>query len=191
MYSTLHATGFFMVMILGAYLPWRWAVAIPAFVAFPAFFGISRIYESPEWLHKKGYVQLSTQSTQYYQRELEEEEEDAKSLDMNMPKEVVMIEKEHCMFGLAKKMCISINRIVWENPRVPQHFIYLIVLHVCIGWGGFSILSFYAVGVFQKTGSPLSPVQTAWIVSITKIVCSLISFYVLVKFQRLVLFLFG
>ena len=101
MYSALHATGFFIVMILGAYLPWRWAVAFPAFVALPAFFGIINIHESPEWLHKKGYVKLCTQSCQYYQKELEND--DDQSPDMNMTKEAVTVEKGHCLFGLAKK----------------------------------------------------------------------------------------
>merc|ERR1711915_1065583 len=53
-----------------------------------------------------------------------------------------------------------------------------------LGWNGFSILSFYAVEIFQLSGSPLSAVHTSWIVSTTKIACSIVAFYVLHKFDR-------
>ena len=49
---------------------------------------------------------------------------------------------------------------------------------------GFSILSFYATEIFTASGSPFSASNTSWITSLTKIVCSMASFYVLHRFNR-------
>merc|ERR1712241_1574530 len=67
--------------------------------------------------------------------------------------------------------------------------LYLSLLFCGIGWCGFSILSFYAVEVFQESGSPFSPSTTSWVTSLTKIVCSSLAFYVLHKFDRKKLFI--
>ena len=58
------------------------------------------------------------------------------------------------------------------------------LLFACIGWCGFSILSFYATEIFSKSGSPFSAAHTSWITSVTKIICSVASFYVLHRFNR-------
>merc|ERR1719266_3112422 len=70
-----------------------------------------------------------------------------------------------------------------------SRFIFLSTLFALIGWCGFPILSFYAVEIFSKSGSPFSASHTSWITSITKIVCSIGSFYVLHRFDRRRLFL--
>ena len=72
MYSVLHAFGFFLVLILGAFLPWRIAVTVPAILAIPTFIAITLLHESPEWLSKNGQVEKCQEALRFYQKELEE-----------------------------------------------------------------------------------------------------------------------
>ena len=73
MYSVLHSLGFFLVLILGAFLPWRWAVSVPAFLAVPIFATIFFLHESPEWLNKMGHEKKCQEALNFYQKDLEGE----------------------------------------------------------------------------------------------------------------------
>jgi len=71
-----------------------------------------------------------------------------------------------------------------QGKQFWKDLAFLSVLFVLVGWSGFSILSKYSVEVFQRSGSPISPEHTSWIVSMAKIVCALTSFYFLNRFTR-------
>merc|ERR1719483_1048176 len=76
-----------------------------------------------------------------------------------------------------------------QDPSIISNMLFLAGLFLSIGWCGFSILSFYAVEIFQLSGSPFSASNTSWITASTKIGCSLVAFYVLHKYNRKTLFL--
>ena len=72
MYSVLHALGFFLVLILGAFLPWRIAVIVPAILAIPTFIAITYLHESPEWLNKNGQTKKCEIALKFYHKDLNE-----------------------------------------------------------------------------------------------------------------------
>ena len=180
MYSVLHSLGFFLVLILGAFLPWRYALAVPALLAVPVFCAVACLQESPEWLHKAGHKEHALQAAIFYQKQIRS--------DSILWEEKPKINKEKdsvkSIIDQKNKLKSLIACIIKNDPRFIQNVIYLSLLFICIGWCGFSIMSFYAVEIFKLSGSPLSAVNTSWIVSITKIGCSFASLYVLHKFNR-------
>merc|ERR1711892_1371153 len=181
MYSVLHSLGFFLVLILGAFLPWRWAVSVPAFLAVPIFGAIFFLHESPEWLNKMGHEKRCQEALNFYQKDLEGEK-------LNLEKKTEN-EESFPKFIIVVKLKTFLRLIMFQYPDFLRNMLFLSTLFLCIGWCGFSILSFYAVEIFQLSGSPLSASNTSWITSTTKIVCSIAAFYVLHKFNRKSLFL--
>lgn len=185
MYSVLHSFGFFIVLILGAFLPWRWAVSVPAFLSVPIFVAISCLHESPEWLNKMGHDRQCQAALQFYRKDLEGEIFKA----VKQSEEEEKIAKSFSITSLIEKMKTFLSLLMFQYPSFLRNMLYLSTLFLCIGWCGFSILSFYAVEIFQLSGSPLSAANTSWITSSTKIVCSVAAFYVLHKYKRRSLFL--
>ena len=66
MYSVLHSIGFCLVLVLGAVLHWRLAMAVPALLALPTLAGIYQLRESPSWLNRKGKVREAEQAAAFY-----------------------------------------------------------------------------------------------------------------------------
>ena len=180
MYSVLHSFGFFLVLILGAFLPWRWAVSVPAFLSVPICVAISCLHESPEWLNKMGHEQQCQAALQFYRKDLEGEIFKA----VKQSEEEDTIAKSFSVTSLMEKIKTFLSLLMFQYPSFLRNMLYLSTLFLCIGWCGFSILSFYAVEIFQLSGSPLSAANTSWITSSTKIVCSVAAFYVLHKYKR-------
>ena len=162
MYSVLHSIGFFLVLILGTYLPWRWAVSVPAFLAVPVFVCIACLHESPEWLNKMGHNQKCGEALTFYMKDLE-------GLQNKKDKKPTKKSQEHRRNLLVSKARVKsfLHSIILRDPSFLRNF-----------------LSFYAVEIFKLSGSPLPALDTSWIVSITKIGCSVSSFYVLHKYDQ-------
>ena len=68
MYSILHSVGFFMILFLGAFLPWRLTVSLPMFLAVPIFIGILFLHESPDWLRKNHRFEEMERSVRFYRK---------------------------------------------------------------------------------------------------------------------------
>ena len=161
----------FEIIILGAFLPWRLAIFIPVIISIPTFIFILFLQESPEWLKQKGLLEEYQRSMTFYKKE------EAK----NSISSKVEDEKQKSMLNnlrLISKSFMAQDKAFWST------FLLLCTLFACVGWCGFSILSFYATEIFTKSGSPFSASHTSWITSLTKIICSIGSFYVLHKFNR-------
>jgi len=186
MYSVLHALGFFLVLILGAFLPWRIAVMVPAILAIPTFIAILFLHESPEWLNKNGQTKKCDLACKFYHKQLDEKKIDIKIVEVEANN---TDNKRNAMLILVGNLNDFSKSILEQDKSFWRNFLYLAFLFTSIGWCGFSILSFYAVEVFQESGSPFSASNTSWITSITKIVCSLGAFYVLHTFKRKTLFI--
>ena len=62
---------------------------------------------------------------------------------------------------LTARVKTFMHSIIIQDPSFLLNVLYLSILFLCIGWGGFSILSFYAVEIFQLSGSPLPALNTS------------------------------
>jgi len=189
MYSILHSTGFFVVLFLGAFIPWRLAVAVPMLLALPVFIGLSFLHESPDWLSKKHRFEEMEQSVRFYRR-YRYADCGANCKLCQQSEENIHLEKQKSSVNFAENILEVSRALQSKSEQFWSRFIFLAVLFALLGWCGFPILSFYAVEIFSKSGSPFSASHTSWITSITKIVCSIGSFYVLHRFDRRRLFLF-
>jgi len=81
------------------------------------------------------------------------------------------------------------NLTLQQDSAFWLNFSFLAALNLLFGLSGFPILSFYAVEIFQLSGSPISASYTACITSVTRIICAFCSFYSLHKFSRKGIFL--
>jgi len=177
LYSVLHAVGFSMMLLLGASLHWRFTMTVLAVMVIPILIGISWLRESPHWLTLQGRLEEARDSANFYSLEI--------------PDSAVITEtqtqgnnEDSCNTNIMKKMKALLRTLSQQGKQFWKDLAFLSVLFVLVGWSGFSILSCYAVEVFQRSGSPISAEHTSWITSTTKIVCGLTSFYFLHRFTR-------
>jgi len=180
MYSVLHSIGFFLVLFTGAFLPWRLAIFIPVIISIPTFIFILFLHESPAWLRQKGRIEEYQKSMEFYKKC-----ENSQTCKIQNP--TIEDKKKKSILNNLKLISTSFTA---QDKSFWSTFLLLCTLFACVGWCGFSILSFYATEIFTKSGSPFSASHTSWITSLTKIICSIGSFYVLHRFNRRYLFLF-
>ena len=156
MYSVLHSFGFCMMLLLGAVLHWRLAMAVPAILALPTILALANLKESPSWLQKQGRLQEAREAAAFYRISLPESSlvisEESKSQDVKEAKKSLL----ERLKGILRTLTLQ-GSAFWCN------FAFLAALFLLLGWCGFSILSFYAVEVFQLSGSPISAAHTSWI----------------------------
>jgi len=189
-YSTLHALGFTSALIFGAYLNWRIAMIPFIAVSIPAFIGVYYLRESPEWLYKKGrYAEYLEAANSYGLDELAEEK----------PQKNVEDENSKGELGFSEYMCSCLSnplefikqkkeQCTWFNWALVRKIILLNVLFCLIGYSGFSLLASYAVDVFKQSGSPIDATDASWLTSSIKIPAAMLSFYVIAKAPRKILF---
>ena len=156
MYSVLHSFGFCMMLLLGAVLHWRLAMAVPAILAVPTILALANLRESPSWLQKQGRLQEAREAAAFYRISLPESSlvisEESKSQDVKEANKSLL----ERLKGILRTLTLQ-GSAFWCN------FAFLATLFLLLGWCGFSILSFYAVEVFQLSGSPISAAHTSWI----------------------------
>jgi len=174
MYSVLHSTGFCMMLLLGAVVHWRVAMAVPAFLALPTMAALYFLRESPSWLQRRGRQEEAEGAAAFYKLQLTEVLQEAPSTK----------ELEVKKGGVMEKLKTVLRSLSLQGSQFWHNFAFLAILFVLIGWCGFSILSFYAVEIFQLSGAPISASHASWITSCTKVVCAVSSFYFLHRFSR-------
>jgi len=192
MYSVLHSLGFCMVLFSGAFIPWRMAIFIPTLMCLPILALVTILHESPDWLIRRGRIEEYNKSMNFYQKL-----EDPEDFKLNLSKSALENETKNKNKEETKsKKEIFLNKFVevsgllFAQDKTFWRLVALLsLLFACVGWCGFSILSFYATEIFSKSGSPFSAAHTSWITSVTKIICAMGSFYVLHRFQRRTLLL--
>ena len=143
---------------LGANLHWRLAMAVPAVLSLPVMAALYNLRESPAWLQKMGRMQEAEEAAVFYRLslpQLSSSEEGPLSQDIEEPKKRLV---EHLNARLhALILQVQQDSAFWRN------FAFLAALNLLLGWSGFPILSFYAVEIFQLSGSPISASHTAFI----------------------------
>ena len=65
MYSFLHSFGFCMMLLLGAVLHWRLAMAVPAILALPTIVALVNLRESPSWLQRQGRLKEAKEAATF------------------------------------------------------------------------------------------------------------------------------
>ena len=65
MYSFLHSFGFCMMLLLGAVLHWRLAMAVPAILTLPTIVALVNLRESPSWLQRQGRLQEAKEAAAF------------------------------------------------------------------------------------------------------------------------------
>ena len=156
MYSFLRSFGFCMMLLLGAVLHWRLAMAVPAILALPTIVALVNLRESPLWLQRQGRLQEAKEAATFYRISLPE------------PSSVISGGSEsqgveEAKKGLLERLKGNLHALTLQDSAFWRNFAFLASLFLLLGWCGFSILSFYAVEVFQLSGSPISAVHTSWI----------------------------
>ena len=164
---------------MGAVAHWRLAMAIPALLALPTIIGIYHLRESPVWLSRRGRVTEASRAAHFYRLP---GQGDAIVEDVIVEDTVSSHINEQD--GPLERFKAVLSKFSKQDSDLWQNFAFLVVLFLLLGWCGFSILSFYAVEVFEVLGSPLPASHTSWVTSLTKVLCALTSFYFLHRFTR-------
>ena len=156
MYSFLHSFGFCMMLLLGAVLHWRLAMAVPAILTLPTILALVNLRESPTWLQRQGRLQEAKEAAAFYRISLPEPSSvisgGSESQDVEETKK-----------SLLERLKGNLHALTTQDSAFWRNFAFLSCLFLLLGWCGFSILSFYAVEVFQLSGSPISAAHTSWI----------------------------
>ena len=154
MYSVLHSFGFCLMLLLGAVLHWRLAMAVPAILTLPTMAALANLRESPSWLQRQGRNEEAQEAAVFYR--------------ISLPAEVIL-ERPQCQDveetkkGLLERLNAILHALTLQGSAFWCNFAFLATLFLLLGWCGFSILSFYAVEVFQLSGSPISAAHTSWV----------------------------
>ena len=153
MYSVLHSFGFCLMLVLGAVLHWRLAMAVPAILTLPTMAALANLRESPSWLQRQGRNKEAQEAAAFYRISLP-----AVILEGSSCEDVKETKK-----GLLERLKAILHTLTLQGSAFWCNFAFLATLFLLLGWCGFSILSFYAVEVFQLSGSPISAAHTSWI----------------------------
>ena len=157
MYSVLHSFGFCLMLVLGAVLHWRLAMAVPAILTIPTMAVLANLRESPSWLQRQGRNEEAQEAADFYRISLPE----SSSVILEGP--VCQDDVKETKKGLLERLKGIQHTLSLQGSSFWCNFAFLATLFLLLGWCGFSILSFYAVEVFQLSGSPISAAHTSWI----------------------------
>ena len=155
MYSVLHSFGFCLMLLLGALLHWRLAMAVPAILTLPTMAALANLRESPSWLQRQGRLEEAKEAAAFYRISL------PPVFGLEGPS--VCQEAKETKKGLLERVKAILHTLTLQGSAFWCNFAFLATLFLLLGWCGFSILSFYAVEVFQLSGSPISAAHTSWI----------------------------
>jgi hypothetical protein len=155
LYSVLHSLGFCLMLLLGALVHWRLAMAVPALLSLPTMAAIHCLRESPAWLHRRGRKGEAAAAAAFYKLPLPE--------DGPEPQSAGQTDDPNKLRSPAERVKALLYTFAQQGSNFWHNFAFLAALFCLLGWCGFSILSFYAVEVFQLFGSPISAAHTSWV----------------------------
>ena len=133
-------------------------MAVLAILSFPIMAALYNLRESPAWLQRMGRMQEAQEAAGFYRLSLSQpssSDEGPSSQDIEEPKKLLVEQLKARLRVLTLR--VQQDSTFWRN------FAFLAALNLLLGWSGFPILSFYAVEIFQLSGSPISASHTAFI----------------------------
>eukprot|EP00094_Tigriopus_californicus_P013907 TCALIF_13460-PA protein Name:"Similar to Tret1-2 Facilitated trehalose transporter Tret1-2 homolog (Drosophila melanogaster)" AED:0.09 eAED:0.09 QI:27/0.8/0.66/1/0.6/0.5/6/0/447 len=140
-----YSLGQCLIYLLGAFLPWRWAIGITLIPLILSTFGMFLMHESPVWLLTQGQVEKAELSLRFYDRSESEAIEEIKSI-----KEVMTVEQyetKKLSFGDRLKLKLVMIR----EPSFVKPCLYLIMVLITMEWSCFPFISSYLVSIFKAT----------------------------------------
>ncbi|TRY78737.1 hypothetical protein TCAL_13460 [Tigriopus californicus] len=173
-----YSLGQCLIYLLGAFLPWRWAIGITLIPLILSTFGMFLMHESPVWLLTQGQVEKAELSLRFYDRSESEAIEEIKSI-----KEVMTVEQyetKKLSFGDRLKLKLVMIR----EPSFVKPCLYLIMVLITMEWSCFPFISSYLA-----TKAPFDPYVMSIFATSARFAASLASGAILPKFPRRNIFL--
>lgn len=169
--------------LLGAFLPWRWALGITLIPLILSTFGLFVMHESPVWLLSQGQLEKAELSLKFYDRTESEAIEEIKSI-----REVMTVE-EYETRALPLMDRLRLKVAMMKEPTFFKPCLYLIVVLVTMEWSSFPFISSYLVSIFKATKAPFDPYVMSIFATSSRFAASLASGAILPKFPRRTIFL--
>ena len=171
-------SGLIITYLLSMMVTWRvltWLTIIPPILT---ILMMLLLPETPYWLAEKNRSEEAMEALAWL-RNNEESQDEVDEI------------KEKANSGNDKKICEKIysrlsilkTKMFWKPFLLAEP---LVILYNC---SGLSIISFYIVTIFQESGSSVNKLQASLIVSVWRLIMSLISSIALLKIPRRSLYL--
>jgi len=170
--------GLIITYLLSTVVTWRlltWLAIIPPTLT---ILMMMILPETPYWLAEKNRSEEALVSLAWL-RNNDESQDEVKEI-----KEKSKSENNDSMFEkISSKLSILKTKMFWKPFLLAEP---LVILYNC---SGLSILSFYMVTIFQESGSSVNKLQASLIVSLWRLLMSLISSVALLRVPRRPLYL--
>ena len=143
LWMVCYTTGNFLIIALGTFLTWRWALAPPTFMAVAAILGLLFLHESPIWLYRKGRYEACAKSLRFYDRSEKEAESEMGTIAESV--------KESEAAKRGSKGFVARVRSQWSDPAFYKTVIYACVTLPLLECCGIPFLNTYMVIFFKVT----------------------------------------
>ena len=115
------------MLLLGAVLHWRLAMAVPAILALPTILALVNLRESPSWLQRQGRLQEAKEAAAFYRISLPE------------PSSVISGGSESQGVKEAKKSLLerlkgNLHILTLQDLAFWRNFAFLASLFLLLGW---------------------------------------------------------
>ena len=144
-----YATGFALALVLGALLPWRWAVGSVLICPFGCFFLLLLCPESPVWYLTKGQDDLAKQSLIKLRGEdnMDIVEAEFNRINLNLK---IMEKEEEINAGQEQEGKVKqIFSIMTDVTFLKPFSILLVLFAVALEWTGLPAIGFYMVPLLK------------------------------------------
>ena len=171
-------SGLIITYLLSMMVTWRvltWLTIIPPILT---ILMMLLLPETPYWLAEKNRSEEAMEALAWLRNNEESQDE------VDEIKEKANSEKNEKIFEkIYSKLSILKTKMFWKPFLLAEP---LVILYNC---SGLSIISFYIVTIFQESGSSVNKLQASLIVSVWRLIMSLISSIALLKIPRRSLYL--
>jgi len=171
-------SGLIITYLLSMMVTWRvltWLTIIPPILT---ILMMLLLPETPYWLAEKNRSEEAMEALAWLRNNEESQDE------VDEIKEKANSEKNEKIFEkIFSKLSILKTKMFWKPFLLAEP---LVILYNC---SGLSIISFYIVTIFQESGSSVNKLQASLIVSVWRLIMSLISSIALLKIPRRSLYL--
>ena len=171
-------SGLIITYLLSMMITWRvltWLTIIPPILT---ILMMLLLPETPYWLAEKNRSEEAMEALAWLRNNKESQDE------VDEIKERANSEKNEKFFEkIYSKLSILKTKMFWKPFLLAEP---LVILYNC---SGLSIISFYIVTIFQESGSSVNKLQASLIVSVWRLIMSLISSIALLKIPRRPLYL--
>ncbi|CAB4054462.1 SLC2A6 [Lepeophtheirus salmonis] len=181
-FGAMYYAGTFVLMALGALLPWRIVVGICGSVPFITITGLFFCPESPIWLLRHGKKDEAIRVLVYFRGSQEAANEELISMENNLKKAKMHHDEEmEPTFLLTVKHHIKDLR----KPTFWKPFaLIMFLLPVVQNWSGMPFISFYMVSFIDNMKIPMDPYVASSILCFIRLIFGISSVKLLTVFSK-------